>query len=150
CPRLADLVALAIPVYPTLERMYAEHNPDLVVIASPIQVHCEQTVTALGHGSHVLCEKPLCATLDQIDQMIAARNRAQRQVAIGYQWSFAPSFHSLKQDINDGLLGEPVRLSTFVCWPRDERYYKRNRWAGRQFDDAGQPVYDSPVNNACA
>jgi len=28
-------------------------------IASPIHVHCNQTVTALQHGSHVLCEKPL-------------------------------------------------------------------------------------------
>jgi predicted dehydrogenase len=150
CPRLDELLALGIPVCASLEAMYAEYQPDLVVIASPIQLHCEQTVAALKHGSHVLCEKPLCASLDQIDRMIEARDRAQRQVAIGYQWSFSPTFHALKRDINQGLLGAPIRLSTLVCVLRDERYYHRNRWAGRRFDELNRPVNDSPVNNACA
>ena len=150
CPRLDELRAFGIPHYAALEPMYEAHQPDLVVISSPIHVHCEQTVTALRHGSHVLCEKPLCATLNQIDQMIAARDLAKRQVGIGYQWPFSATFQSLKGDISRGMLGAPVRLSTLVCWPRDNRYYGRNRWAGRKFDDAGHPVYDSPVNNACA
>jgi predicted dehydrogenase len=150
CPRLGDLNALGIPVYPSIEQMFAKHSPNLVVISSPIQLHCGQTVIALEHGCHVLCEKPLCATLEQIDQMIDARDRAKRQVAVGYQLSFAQTFLNLKEDIIRGLLGKPKRLSTIVCWPRGNRYYQRNKWAGRQFTDSGLPVFDSPVNNACA
>ncbi len=150
CARLGELHALGVPVFPTVEQMYAHHSPELVVIASPIHVHCEQTVMALRHGSHVMCEKPLCATLDQIDQMIEARDLAKRQVAIGYQWCFDPKIHALKRDIAKGHFGKPIRLSSFVGWPRDERYYNRNPWAGRQFEASGKPVFDSPVNNACA
>jgi hypothetical protein len=37
-----------------------------------------------------------------------------------------------------------------VLWPRDETYYRRNKWAGRLYTGQGHPVFDSPVNNACA
>lgn len=150
CPRIAELTDRALPIYPSIEAMYAEHQPDLVVLSTPIQLHCDQTVFALKHGSHVLCEKPACATTEQIQKMIEARDRAKRQVGIGYQWSFSPTYQSLKKDIHSGVFGAPIRLSTFCCWPRGDHYYARNRWAGRKFDDAGHAVFDSPVNNACA
>jgi hypothetical protein len=37
-----------------------------------------------------------------------------------------------------------------VCWPRDEYYYQRNQWAGRQQLEPDRPILDSPVNNAAA
>src|SRR5918992_777122 len=67
--------------------------------------------------------------------MIRARDAAGRQVSIGYQWSFCPAIQ---------------RLASMVLWPRDETYYLRNKWAGRLFTGQGHPVFDSPVNNACA
>ena len=71
-------------------------------------------------------------------------------VAIGYQWSFSPAIQRLKGDIAAGVFGAPKRLKTIVLWPRDETYYSRNRWAGKQRDEAGNPIFDSPVSNACA
>jgi predicted dehydrogenase len=71
-------------------------------------------------------------------------------VAIGYQWSFSQAIQRLKKDINAGRFGKAKRLKTSVFWPRDERYYRRNGWAGRQHDSQGRLVLDSPVNNACA
>jgi predicted dehydrogenase len=79
-----------------------------------------------------------------------ARDRAGRHVAIGYQWSFSPAIQRLKSDIATGVFGAPRRLKTIVLWPRDETYYSRNRWAGKQRDEAGNPIFDSPVSNACA
>ena len=152
-PHLPALTAGNIPVYRSLDQLYAATNqarPDLVVVSSPIHLHCRHTVEALGHGSHVLCEKPLCVTPAQAATMIAARDAAGRQVSIGYQWSFCPAIQRLKADVLAGALGEPRRLSTMVLWPRDETYYRRNKWAGKLYTGQGHPVFDSPVNNACA
>jgi predicted dehydrogenase len=150
CRRLADLRAKSVPLYPSLEAFYETDRADLAIISSPIQFHAEQTCLALEKGSHVLCEKPLCATLQQARQMQDARDRTGRIVAVGYQWSFSEAIHKLKADVGSGVLGKPKRLRTLVLWPRDEAYYSRNRWAGAIEDSSGRLVLDSPVNNACA
>lgn len=150
CKRLADLQSSGVELYDELDALLNDHQPDLVAIASPIHLHCRHTVTALGHGAHVLCEKPLCVTLDQADRMRTARDEAERQVGIGYQWSFSTAVQRLKRDIMAGVFGAPRRLKSMVLWPRDEVYYGRNGWAGRRKAPDGELVMDSPVNNACA
>jgi predicted dehydrogenase len=121
-----------------------------VVVSSPIQFHHDHVLLALSHDAHVLCEKPLCATVEQARSLTEAVRRSRKHVAVGYQWSFGDATQALKADIRQGVLGAPRRLKTLVLWPRDERYYARNGWAGRLRDAAGRPVFDSPVNNACA
>ena len=148
--RLPELQQLDVPVFPDLTAFYAERRADLVTIASPIQLHSPQTCKALANGSSVLCEKPACATVQELRSMVEARDRAQRFVAIGYQWSFSTAVQQLKADFLSGRLGEPRRLKTLVLWPRNDAYYGRNSWAGALQDGAGNWVLDSPVNNATA
>ena len=150
CTRLAELRGLGVPIYAALEEFYAAGEADLAIISSPIQLHCAQTCLALQHGSHVLCEMPLGATVQEGGEMIWAREKAQRFVSIGYQWSFTRAIQQLKRDVQSGQLGAPLRLKTIALWPRDESYYKRNDWAGKQLDSQGRWVLDSPANNALA
>ncbi len=139
-----------IPVYPSLEDFYQHATAELVILASPIQFHCPQTLCALEHGSHVLCEKPLCGSLQEADQMLEAQHKSGNVVNIGYQWSYLPSTQKLKQDILCGAWGKPLKFKCLALWPRAQEYYDRNRWAGRINDDSGRPVLDSPINNACS
>jgi hypothetical protein len=122
----------------------------LAIVSSPIQFHCPQTLTALAQGSDVLCEKPPAATIQEVAAMAEARDRAGRWVAVGYQWSFSAAIQGLKKDIRSGLFGKPRRLKCLYLWPRDEAYYRRNDWAGRQKDAQGRWILDSPANNAMA
>ena len=147
---VGELRARGVPEYPDLAAFFARERADLAVISSPIHRHCEQTCGALEHGAHVLCEKPAAATVQDVDRMIRAREKAGRLVAVGYQWSFCTAIQSLKRDIAAGMYGAARRLKTLCLWPRDESYYRRNQWAGRQRDDAGAWVLDSPLNNAMA
>lgn len=148
-PSAPDLERAGVPIYATADELFARRRPDVVVIASPIQFHAQQTIQALAHGAHVLCEKPLCGSLEQARAMLAAKDRSDRQVAVGYQWSYSGAIQALKADILRGRFGAPRRCKTLVLWPRDEVYYTRNTWAGRRFTTGGLPVFDSPLNNAC-
>lgn len=150
CARLAELQARGVPIYRSLQQFYRSGRADLAVLASPIHRHCSQTCLALSRGSHVLCEKPAAATVQDVDRMIRARERAGKHVAIGYQWSFSTPIQRLKQDILAGHFGAPRRLKSLCLWPRDEVYYHRNNWAGRHRDARGAWVLDSPANNAMA
>lgn len=139
-----------IPMLGSLEEFFADYEADLVVISSPIHWHCRQSIQAVRHGAHVLCEKPVAATVQETREMMAAEAETGKFIAIGYQWSFSNAVQKLKQDIQRGRLGAPVRLRTMVCWPRMENYYKRNNWAGALKTSDGRWVLDSPVNNATA
>jgi len=155
CARLDELAARGVDCFASLEGCYdalgqKNENVDLVIVSSPIHRHAHQTCLALSRGSHVLCEKPAAATIDDVDRMERARIEAGRFVAVGFQWSFYPSVQQLKSDIISGLFGAPLRFKSLCLWPRDASYYGRNSWAGRMSTPEGAPVLDSPVNNAMA
>ncbi len=150
CAHLPEIRRQGIPLFHSLEDFLRSGRADLVILSTPLQLHCEQACLALDAGSHVLCEKPLGADSQQVRLMTEARDRNRRQLAIGYQWSFSPAIQQLKRDIAAGRFGRPGRLRTRVYWPRDHKYYTRNPWAGRQRDPDGRLVLDSPANNACA
>jgi predicted dehydrogenase len=145
---LPRLRALGVECYGTIDEFYSRHEADLTIISSPIHHHCVQTCEALAHGSHVLCEKPVAATIQEARRMIKAREAAGRFVSIGYNWSFSPEIQALKQDIMSGLFGKPLRLKCICLSPRDEAYYTRNNWAGVLRMPSGEWVLDSPINNA--
>jgi predicted dehydrogenase len=148
-PRVA---ALGVPVADDMESFFAAgHEADLCVVSSPPQHHVAQSIAALDAGSHVLCDKPLAATVPDVDRLIGARRRADRFVMVGYQWSFSDAVQALKRDLLAGRYGRPLRLATLCAWPRHAAYYARNTWAGRLRDRvSGAWVLDSPANNAMA
>src|SRR3954454_7423562 len=134
CRRLGDLKARSIPLYPNLESFFEKDRADLVIVSTPLQLHARHTCSAREHGASVLCEKPLCVTLEQAKQMRETRDRMRKHVAIGYQWSFSEAIQRLKADVMSGALGKPKRLKCLVLWPRDEAYYARNKCAGAKQD----------------
>lgn len=143
---------LGVPVSATIEEFYAAgHRADLAVVASPIHHHVPQSCAALANLSHVLCDKPLGATIQDAEELIRVRDGSHRSVLIGYQWSFSSAILSLKRDIMAGRFGRPKRLAALCLWPRDASYYRRNDWAGRKRDTVtGRWVLDGPANNAMA
>jgi predicted dehydrogenase len=149
-PAYQAIQEAGISIYPDLDAFYAQQQADLVVVATPIHLHAPLTLSALSHGSAVLCEKPLAARLAEGRVMQAAERQTGLPVGIGYQWSFSAAVQALKQDIQAGLLGRPLRLKTLVLWPRSQAYYRRSPWAGMVQMPDGAWVLDSPVNNATA
>jgi len=150
CKRLEELQARHIAIYHSLEQFYDEQTANLAIISSPIQYHCPQSCLAVSKGSYVLCEKPLCATVAEAQQMLAAQAKYKKWIAIGYQWSCAAATQQLKQAIQKGLFGQPIRFKTLCLLPRSKSYYTRNHWAGKIKDGNGHWVNDSPINNSFA
>lgn len=139
-----------IPVYDSLEKFYQEHDADLAIIATPIHLHKQQACLAMENGSHVLCEKPVTADIQELHDMIETRNRTNKMLAIGFNWSFTDSVQELKKDILAGKFGKPKRMKGLVLWPRNADYYNRSAWAGKQFGPNGERIFDSVLSNATA
>lgn len=147
--RIPALRERKIPVYRDLADFYAREGADLAVLASPVHFHRDMTLYCLAHGSHVLCEKPLCLTLAEAEEMAEAARAAGKFLALGYQLDYRRDVLALKRDILAGRYGAPLRLGVCHGFRRGERYYARNDWAGK-VSVRGREVLDSPFANACA
>ncbi len=149
--RFPELKEKGIPVFDSLSEFYgSSRTAELVVISSPTQHHVPQSYEALRHNSHVLCEKPIGATIQDANQLIQVKEESNHWVMIGYQWSYSKAIQCLKRDILKGMFGRPVRLKSLCFWPRAEDYYGKSSWLGRKKDEEGRWVLDSPANNAMA
>ncbi len=147
--RVPELKERHIPVYRELADFYARESADLAVLVSPVHFHRDMTLYCLAHGSHVLCEKPLCLTAGEAEDMAAAAKAAGRFLSLGYQLDYRRDVLALKKDILAGRYGAPKRLGVYHGYRRGERYYARNDWAGK-VTVHGREVLDSPFTNACA
>ena len=69
-----------------------KNNPDIDVayICLPDSMHAEYTIRALDAGKHVLCEKPMCRSVKEANEMIAAAKRNDRKLMIAYRLHFEP------------------------------------------------------------
>ena len=76
-----------VPVFASFEEMMAAlaGKIDLLLLPTGIQWHAPMTLAGLQAGAHVLVEKPVAATLHELDAIIAARAAADRIVAVGFQ-----------------------------------------------------------------
>jgi predicted dehydrogenase len=148
---ITELRKNRITTYPALREFYDAHSEvDLAIIASPMHHHVPQSCQAIERGSHVLCEKPLAATVQDARRLITGSFSSDLWVKIGYQWSFSEAIRALKKDIIQGRYGKALRLKTLCFWPRDLLYFQRNDWAGKKKNADGHWVLDSPANNAMA
>jgi predicted dehydrogenase len=82
-------------------------NPEVeaVYIATPPGEHEKYAVAAAKVGKHVLCEKPLAATVKQARNMVETCRRNKVQFMTAYRKYFEPSSVTLKNMISKGELG---------------------------------------------
>lgn len=150
-PMYNDLLAAGVPIYDTLEEFYAAHTAELAIIVTPIHLHKPQSIYCMEHGSHVLCEKPVAATIDDVQEMIETRNRTGKTLTIGYQWSHSEAIHQLKTDVLNGKYGKAIRFKAIVLWSRSQDYYNRGcGWAAHKKTANGDWILDSVAANATA
>lgn len=86
---------------------------DAVWIETPNHLHAEHAITAAGHGKHVICAKPLAATLAGCDAMIAAAKKANVRLLVGHSKVFDPPVKKMAEIARSGRLGRVLQID---CW----------------------------------
>ncbi len=81
-------------------------EPDMVLIASPHQLHVQQTVRALEAGAQVLCEKPMSDKLASAATVLKSLKETDRILSYGFSNHFNPGMIRIKEAIDKGLLGD--------------------------------------------
>ncbi len=86
--------------------MLKDPDLDCVIIGTPDQLHKKMTEEALVAGKHVLCEKPLALTREDIEAIVAAAKKSDKKFMVGQVCRYTPGFVKAKELIDAGEIGE--------------------------------------------
>lgn len=81
-------------------------NVDGIAIATPVRTHYQLAREALLHGKHVLVEKPLTASVEEAEELVALAAERQRVLMVGHTFEYSPAVNELRKLIRDGDLGK--------------------------------------------
>jgi predicted dehydrogenase len=110
---------------------------DAVIIGTPHPLHAAPAIQAAKAGVHVLVEKPMAATLDDCDTMIAAARDAGVTLGVISQRRFFTPVQRIKAALDAGKLGTPA-LGVFLMYSwREPSYYHSDPWRGKWDTEGG-------------
>jgi predicted dehydrogenase len=92
------------------EPVLADPEVEAVYIALPNSLHAEWTIAALDAGKAVFCEKPLCATVDETERVLAAAAAARGPLWEAFVFPFHEQMRRVRALIAGGSIGEPREL----------------------------------------
>jgi len=94
-----------ITVHGSYDALLADPSIDAVYIPLPNHLHVEWTLKTLAAGKHVLTEKPIALRAEEIDQIIAARDRTGLLAAEAYMIVHHPQWQRAKEWLAAGEIG---------------------------------------------
>lgn len=87
------------------EALLADPEIDVIYNPLPNHLHAEWTIKAVEAGKHVLCEKPLALTVDEVDAIQAAAHKHGRVVAEAFMYRHHPQTFKVQELIRNGSIG---------------------------------------------
>ena len=132
-------------IFKDQEELLRSDEIEIVTIATPSGAHMEPTIEAAIYGKHVICEKPLEISLERIDRMIEAHNKAGTKLGGIFNYRYHDSFKYLKSAIVDGRFGTITFASIHVPWWRSDSYYN-DSWHGTLKLDGGGALMNQAIH----
>ena len=96
--------------YPTVEALLAEATLDFVDVCTPPSSHAPLITAALERGLHVLCEKPLVHSPDDLAALRALAERTGRVLHTVHNWHHAPIVRRTAELVREGAVGGVRRV----------------------------------------
>jgi predicted dehydrogenase len=93
-------------VFADYQEMLQMDELDGVLVCTPTAVHAAPTIAALRAGKHVLCEKPMEATLGAAAEMVRTAHQMDRILMIALKLRYSPQVMVARQIVDEGTLGD--------------------------------------------
>ncbi len=154
-PEEMEVVAVASPTKGNAEEFARRHgipafysdyrdllkdkNVEMISITAPNNLHAQITIDAAKAGKHVVCEKPLCVTLEEADAMIDGCKKAGVLLLYAEELFFAPKYVKAKQMADEGAFGRVhlVKQGEKHSGPHSDWFWDVNKSGGGALMDLG-------------
>ena len=88
-------------------------SSDAIDVVTPTKYHFEYAKMALETGKHLFVEKPITATIDEVQKLVKLAERKDIKVQVGHVERFNPAFTAIQKDCNNPMFIEAHRLAEF-------------------------------------
>jgi predicted dehydrogenase len=144
-----ELAARVVPTYDDL--LAATDDLDLVVLATPTQLHAEQAIAAVEHGLAVVVDKPLATSLADARRVVALAEAAGVPVTTFQNRRWDPEHLTAKRLLAEGSLGDIVRYEArYERWrPQPKDRWRENlttEQGGGQLHDLQSHLVDGAID----
>jgi predicted dehydrogenase len=90
------------------DAMLASNEVDVIYNSLPNHLHAEMSIKAMQAGKHVLCEKPLALTTDEVDRMMLVSQQTRMVLADALMYRHHPQTKAVRDFVQRGDLGQPL------------------------------------------
>ena len=125
---VGDRIGAEVQSFETLLR---RDDIDVLDLCTPPALHFDQIAAALEAGKHVVCEKPLVASLRDVDRLAEIEAASPGRLMPIFQYRFGGGLQKVKALVDAGAAGRLYTSSVEVAWRRRPEYYAvpwRGRW----------------------
>jgi len=129
--------------YSNYKEMIAREKLDGVVVCTPPVTHREFVTDSLESGLHVLCEKPIAISSQDLSEMYKTAGTQNRRLMMASKFRYVEDVAAARSLIKSGVLGKPVLLNnTFANW-----LDVRERWNSKREIGGGGVLIDNGTHS---
>jgi UDP-N-acetyl-2-amino-2-deoxyglucuronate dehydrogenase len=126
-----------VPWFASFDKMLAQSECDVVVIATPSGLHASQGIRAAHAGKHLVCEEPMAITLQSADALVHACDDAGVRLFAVKQNRLNPIIQLLRTAIERGRFGRIYMANATMHWTRPRESVDSAPWRGTWEFDGG-------------
>jgi predicted dehydrogenase len=99
-----------VPHFEDFDELVSHPAVDAVDIATALETHREFALRAAARGKHVLCQKPLAASLDDAAAIVRGCEEAGVRLMVNENWRWRPWYREARAQLDRGVIGRPFAL----------------------------------------
>jgi predicted dehydrogenase len=103
-----------IYVYESLEEVLEDEKVNIVLVATPNDVHKEISIKALKAGKHVVCEKPAMMNSEELEEVIEVSKEVNKLFVVHQNRRWDEDFLTIKKIYDNNMLGDIYNIESRV------------------------------------
>lgn len=125
--------------YDDMDKLLKAEEVEVVDICLPNFKHHEAAMKAANAGKHIIIEKPLCLTIEEADEMIAACKKNGKYLMYAEELCFAPKYERVREIVKSGAIGDIFMLKQAEqhSGPHSRWFYESDKAGGGVLMDMG-------------
>ncbi|HEU5315519.1 MAG TPA: Gfo/Idh/MocA family oxidoreductase [Chloroflexota bacterium] len=136
-----------VPYFTSYEDVLKRDDVDAVGLPLPHYLHSRVAIAAFQAGKHVVTEKPMAISVRECDEMIAAAQKAGKQLTISHQGRAAPGVRYIRDLLHSPDFGRLIRMVWLSGGTRTQYYYDTEEWRGTWAEEGGGTLINQKVHD---
>ena len=123
--------------YGSYAELLEDENVDAVYIPLPNQLHKEWTIKAARKKKHILCEKPLAPTVDEVKEVVEICRQEGVILMEAFAYLHSKATREVIQAVRGGAVGKPLFVETVFMvkpWAKENIRMRKETMGGGTYD----------------